>query len=121
MTAQHLKQGKKWNPSGRRPSDLPSIKKVTFDWEHIFEGHWEGTPEVIRGNNTIFTGLNKEQIKRVVRGAYKYVNKKNRTQGDRIRVRGSFEGWIVEMWVNKADKIVETAYPIFQVINYVQV
>ncbi len=98
--------------SGKQPADLPSHKKVSYEWEHIYEGHWEETPEKIRGKNTVFWGLTKEQIQKVVKGAYKNVDQKLKTQGERILVRGKFEKWTVEMWINKDTKIVETAYPI---------
>jgi hypothetical protein len=98
--------------SGRRPADLPSSKKVEYDWEHIYEGHWEGTPANTRGKNTVFWGLNKTQIQSVVRDAYKNVYKKVKTQGDRILVRGKSGKWDIEMWVNKQSKQVETAYPL---------
>ena len=102
------KEGKRW----RKPADLPAWGKLTVDWDHIYEGHWEGTPEQTRGNNDVFWGLSQPQIKRVVRGAYENVHSKLQTQGPRIRVRGEFERWTVEMWVNKEDKLLETAYPI---------
>ncbi len=107
------KDSKSWSPSSRRPADLPSIRNLIFDWEEIISGHSEtGYRAIQSGQKDIFWGLQERQIKRVVRGAYKNVSKKNRTQGDRIRVRGTFENWTVEMWVNKAIKVVETAYPI---------
>jgi hypothetical protein len=105
-------QGKLW----RRPADLPSWSKLTVDWQHIFDGHWEGSTQP-RGNNTIFTNLNQNQIKSVVRIAYENVSEKLRTQktpeGDRILVRGQSGTWTVEMWINKATKVLETAYPVF--------
>ena len=103
-----------------RPADLPSWNNATIDWEHVFDGHWDGTP-LARGanprrvgNNTMFNGLTKEQIQRVVRGAYGAVDEKLQTQDDRILVRGAYGGWVVEFWVNKATREIETAYPIFR-------
>ncbi len=102
------------NPTDARPiADKPSINNVTFDWGHIFEGHWEGSPPQIRGNNTVFRGLSQDQIKTVVQEAYKNARDKLATQGDRIRIRGSYDRWTIEFWVNKATRAVETAYPIF--------
>jgi hypothetical protein len=102
-----------------RPSDLPSWSNATIDWDHVYDGHWDGTP-LARGanprrvgNNTMFNGLTKEQIQRVVRNAYAAVDKKLETQNERIRVRGQADGWLVEFWVNKATREIETAYPIF--------
>ncbi len=104
------KKGKQW----RRPADLPAWGKLTVreDWQHIYDGHWEGTPVQTRGNNDVFWGLTKEQIKRVVRGAYDNIASKLQTQGPRIRVRGEYDGWTVEFWINKEDKVLESAYPI---------
>ncbi len=81
-----------------RPSDLPSWNNATIDWEHIYDGHWDGTPLARNanprrvGNNTMFNGLTKEQIQRVVRNAYAAVDKKLETQNERIRVRGQADG-----------------------------
>jgi hypothetical protein len=97
--------------NNKRPADLPSSKKVKYDWDHIFEGHWEGTPAKTRGNNTVFWGLNKNQIKAVIKDAYKNIYKKVQTQGDKIRVRGKSGKWDIEMWVNKKTNKIETAYP----------
>jgi hypothetical protein len=107
------KDGKDGNKGGsnKRPADLPSSKKVKYDWDHIFEGHWEGTPAKTRGNNTVFWGLNKNQIKAVIQDAYKNIYKKVQTQGDKIRVRGKSGKWDIEMWVNKKTNQIETAYP----------
>ncbi len=107
------RKGKTW----RRPADLPSIDKVTFEWQHIYDGHWEGTPVQTRGNNTVFTGLSQGQIQTVVKDAYKNMYAKLQTQktptDNRIRVRGASGNWTVEFWVNKTTKTVESAYPIF--------
>ena len=102
-----------------RPSDLPSWNNASIDWEHIYDGHWDGTPLARNanprrvGNNTMFNGLTKEQIQRVVRNAYAAVDKKLETQNERIRVRGQADGWQVEFWVNKLTREIETAYPLF--------
>jgi len=65
---------------GPRPIvDKPSINNVAFDWEHIFEGHWEGSPPQIRGNNTVFHGLTQDQIRTVVRETYKNASDKLQT------------------------------------------
>ena len=59
--------------------------------------------------------MTKKAVGGAVRGAYKNVYKKLKTQGDRVLVRGKTDGgMIVEMWVNTATKTIETAYPIFK-------
>ena len=61
--------------------------------------------------------LTQSQIMAVVRDAYGNAYEKNKTQRgvneERIRIRGVSGSWVVEMWVNKTTKTVETAYPIF--------
>lgn len=64
-----------------------------------------------RDGATIFSNLEQDEIKRVVKGAYGNIDKKVKSQGDKIVVRGSFDGWNVEFWVNKKTKQLETAYP----------
>jgi hypothetical protein len=105
--------------AGRRPADLPSWGNVSVNWDHIYDGHWDGTPLAPGaqprriGNNDMFNGLSKDAIEALVRAAYAAVDQKLATQGDRIRVRGRAGIWTVEFWVNKATREVETAYPIF--------
>ena len=39
--------------------------------------------------------------------------KKIKTQGDRIKVVGQAkDGTVIEIWVNKVTKVIESAYPI---------
>jgi hypothetical protein len=105
--------------AGRRPADLPSWNNVTVAWDHINDGHWDGTPLAPGanprriGNNDMFNGLTQDAIQALVRAAYATIDQKLATQGDRIRVRGHAGMWTVEFWVNKATREVETAYPIF--------
>jgi len=91
--------------------NIPSLSNVDADWIHIFKNHWEGSPLAVRGNKTFFQGLTKEQIMNVVKGAYRN-SEKIKSQGDRILLRGYYQGWVVEMWVNKATRLIETAYPV---------
>ena len=57
-------------------------------------------------------GMTKAQVEKVVRSAYKNVSEKVSSQGDRVLVRGTADsGLRIEMWVNKATKTIETAYP----------
>lgn len=103
---------------GCRPADLPSISSVTFDWDHIRGGHSEGSPPQIRGNNTTFHNLNQQQIQSVVRGAYRNIRSKLQTQGDRIRVRGSYDGWTVEFWVTRVTGWSRWPTPCFRELHY---
>jgi hypothetical protein len=94
-----------------RAINLPSWKKLTIDWVHIAERHIPGGL-FAQGQKTVFHGLNQKQVATVLEGAYRNA-KKLLTQGDRVLIRGTHGGWTVEMWINKATKTVETAYPVF--------
>ncbi|WP_071882822.1 EndoU domain-containing protein [Chania multitudinisentens] len=50
------------------------------------------------------------QIENAVKEAYSNI-KVRRSQGDRVLGTGVAGGMIIEMWVNKATKVIETAYP----------
>ena len=48
----------------------------------------------------------------MIKTAYKN-GKRVKTQGDRIKVVGQAkDGTVIEIWVNKATKVIETAYPL---------
>jgi len=47
-----------------------------------------------------------------VQNAYRNVDKKIKTQGDRIVVEGESQGIRVRMWVNKNTNTIETAFPV---------
>jgi hypothetical protein len=65
------------------------------------------------GKRTIFPGdMNATSVERAVRTVYRY-DKRIETQGERVLVRGQAEGLTIEMWVNTAQRVIETAYPIF--------
>ncbi len=84
------------------------------DWDHIFEGHWHGSPPIVRGANDIFGALEKGEIKQVVDLAWS-LRKKVQTQGERIRYIAQVDSRLwkgpIEMWFNTTTKILETAYP----------
>ena len=90
--------------------NLPAWKKLTVDMQHIAERHLPGG--IYSEGRTLFNGLNEGQVAKVMQGAY-HNAKKLATQGDRILVRGTYNGWTVEIWINTATKTVETAYPVF--------
>ena len=47
-----------------------------------------------------------------IRNAYRF-GEKVATQGDRVQIRGPWQGGTIELWLNKATKTIETAYPLF--------
>lgn len=79
--------------------------------DHILSGHKSGGSRT-GGSKDLFPDyMTDPQIKRSVKEAYKNC-KKIKTQGDRVKVRGSDkDGNIIEMWINTKTKIIETAYP----------
>lgn len=92
---------------------LPATKKMKIDIKHILSGHTsEGRRAIQSGKKSIFQGMNARQIERAVKNAYKNVHTKLKTQGDRMLIRGDSNGTTIEMWINKATKTIETAYPI---------
>ena len=84
------------------------------DWDHIFEGHWQGSPSRVRGNNDVFGRLDKFEIMQVVDDAWK-LREKVETQGRQIRylatVKNRLWNGVIEMWLNTETKILKTAYP----------
>ncbi|MBL6449635.1 EndoU domain-containing protein [Fulvivirga sp. 29W222] len=91
---------------------LPSWKRIAIDIEHIASGHIRGGSRVSSLKSLFPSYLNKQQVSRLVRNAYRNVNKKIATQGERVLVQGESQGVKVEMWINKTTKTIETAYPI---------
>ncbi len=91
---------------------LPAWKTIAVDIEHIASGHMHGGSRVSSLKTLFPQGMTKDQVHKMVRSAYRNVHKKLLTQGDRILLRGSSNGTTIEMWLNKATKTIETAYPI---------
>jgi len=91
---------------------LPAWRKISIDMKHILSGHVAGGSRVSSLKSLFPEYMNANQIEKAVRHAYKNVFKKIMTQGDRVLVQGRTEsGIVIEMWVNKAKKLIETAYP----------
>jgi hypothetical protein len=97
---------------------LPSWKKVKIEIGHVLDGHMAGGRRLSQsqlggGSKDVFPSqMTEEQIEKAVRSAYKNVVNKLHTQGDRVLLQGiSDSGIQIEMWLNKATKTIETAYP----------
>ena len=95
----------------RKPVNLPAVKRITLDLDHIMSGHGSsgnrGGPNKDRFPKWV-TSTIAEQI---IRTAYRY-GEKIRTQGDRVLIRGPWDGsHFIEMWVNTTTKMIESAWP----------
>jgi len=91
--------------------NLPSLKKITIDIEHIASGHMEGGARV-SSKKTLFPGSwSKDTVEKAVKEAYGSA-KKVETQGERVRLQGTGGGQKIEIWLNTQSKTIETAYPI---------
>lgn len=90
---------------------LPSWKRIAIDMEEIASGHMRGGYRVSPIKDLFPAYMNRDQVERLIRAAYRNVSKKIATQGDRIKVLGESEGITIEMWINKNMKTIETAYP----------
>jgi hypothetical protein len=99
-------------PEGRlvgKAVNLPAWRTIGIDMEHIASGHMSGGAR--SAFKTLFPdGMTTKQVERAVRTAYRY-GEKIASQGDRVLMRGEAAGLTIELWVNKAAKVIESAYP----------
>jgi hypothetical protein len=51
------------------------------------------------------------EIETAIMDAYRY-SKRIHAQGERVLVQGVGKGRLIEIWVNKSTKVIETAYPV---------
>jgi RHS repeat-associated protein len=91
--------------------NLPSWRKITIDMTHVLSGHVKGGLRVSSKKDLFPTNMSITEIEQSIRQAYRY-GKKILTQGERVLMQGEANGLKIEMWVNKATKTIETAYPI---------
>jgi len=92
---------------------LPAWRKILVDTEHIASGHMKGGSRVSNLKTLFPEGMTRQQVQKMVVNAYRNVHTKLLTQGDRILLRGESNGITIEMWINKATKTIETAYPVY--------
>jgi RHS repeat-associated protein len=90
------------------------------DWDHIFEGHWYGSPPQVRGNNTIFGRLEQGEIMQVVDDAWQLREK----VGTQVAVNGDVTiqyvadvqsrlwNGPIEMWFDQSTRTLKSAYPL---------
>jgi RHS repeat-associated protein len=93
--------------------NLPSWKKIAIDMQHIASGHMRGGSRVSPLKDLFPDHMNARQVERAVREAYR-LGEKVGSQGERVLMRGQSAGLTIEMWVNRATKTIETAYPVFK-------
>ncbi|HEU4886918.1 MAG TPA: hypothetical protein VFV49_03455 [Thermoanaerobaculia bacterium] len=91
--------------------NLPAWRKITINMSHIVARHTVGGAQT-SARATKFIGMSERQIERAIREAYRN-GRTVSTQGDTVRVLGQSNGLTIEMWVNKATRIIESAYPVF--------
>nr|VFK43641.1 MAG: EndoU nuclease [Candidatus Kentron sp. SD] len=105
--------GEKAVQQARKAVNMPSWKKVDIWMDHINSGHTgSGWRAGCKGSNkSLFPeGMTRDQIETAIRQAYRN-GKKVRTRGERVVIKGEYQGMKIEMHVNTEDKIIETAYP----------
>ena len=91
---------------------LPGLKSLTINMEHILSGHLAGGARASSIKTLFASNLSSKQIENMIKTAYSNA-KKIKTQGDRIKVVGQAkDGTVIEIWVNKVTKVIESAYPI---------
>ncbi|EMS1065255.1 EndoU domain-containing protein [Providencia stuartii] len=80
--------------------------------EHILDRHTStGRTARQSGIKDLFPeNMSSKQIEKAVKEAYSNI-KVIKSQGDRVMGRGSSGGMIIEIWINKSTKFIETAYP----------
>jgi RHS repeat-associated protein len=90
--------------------NLPAWKNVGIDMGHVLERHTANSA-LAAGRTTFPELMNAKGIERAIREAYRY-GEKIGSQGDRVLMQGTSSGMTIEMWVNRARGMIETAYPV---------
>lgn len=90
--------------------NLPGWSRVSVDMAHIAERHMAGG--ALTGGKSVFVGHNMQGVMAAIKQAYGSAAVV-RQQGDRVLLSGMTKtGMQVEMWLNKATNVIETAYPV---------
>jgi len=96
--------------------NLPSWRRVAIDMEEVVSGHTAGGAR-LRPNSrkTLFpSGMTETQIERAIRQAYRYGSKVGSQGGERVLMEGESNGLVIQMWLNKTTRTIETAYPVIR-------
>ncbi|WP_437905529.1 RHS repeat-associated core domain-containing protein [Sorangium sp. So ce327] len=93
--------------------NMPAWRKITINMGHIRDRHMPGGKDLVPGHKKdIFEGMSELQVERAVRNAYRNGDVLQ-SQGERVFVSGPFGNGTIEMWVNRATKEIESAWPKF--------
>jgi len=101
----------------QKPVNLPTARNVTADMAHISSNHMAGGLGAIqsaamgKGKSLFPSWMTERQIESTIMDAYTH-SSIIRVQGERVVLSGvTKDGTIIEMWFNRATKMIETAYP----------
>lgn len=94
-----------------KPVNLPGWRSVSIDMEHVASGHMAGGARVSSKKTLFPESMTAVQVERAVRQAYRY-GQRISSQGDRVLVRGEYDGIRIDLWINTTTRTIETAYPI---------
>jgi len=93
--------------------NMPAWRKIAINMKHIRDRHMPGDKDLAPSNKKdLFQGMTEPQVERAVREAYRH-GEVLQSQGERVFVRGPFGEGAIEMWVNRATKEIESAWPKF--------
>ncbi|HEY9286457.1 MAG TPA: EndoU domain-containing protein [Candidatus Dormibacteraeota bacterium] len=92
--------------------NLPSWRSIEIDMVEISSGHMRGGGRVSPIKTLFPKNWSADKVERAVREAYRYGERVGSQGEDRVKVHGTVDGITIEMWVNKATKEIETAYPL---------
>jgi RHS repeat-associated protein len=95
----------------RKAINLPAWRTIGIDMAHVAQSHMTGGAAATARRTVFPVGMSETQVERAIRTAYR-TGEKIRSQGNRVLMRGKGAGMTIEMWVNRMDRIIETAYPI---------
>src|SRR4029079_8300499 len=93
--------------------NLPAWRKIAIDMVEVASGHMSGGSRVSSLKDIFPEHMREQQVESAIRQAYRY-GEKLKSQGERVLMRGRAGGLTIEMWVNRATKTIETAYPVFR-------
>ncbi|XYH96921.1 hypothetical protein ACMHYB_55645 [Sorangium sp. So ce1128] len=103
-------------PSRTKPANLPSLKRLTIDMDHIRSGHIRGGQRLRQGaKKDVFPEtMSPRQIESSIREAYQN-GQRIETQIDissvRVLIEGSSGKLTIGMWVDITSLKIETAWP----------
>lgn len=93
-----------------RAINLPGWSRITVDWVHIAERHMPGG--ALAEGRDAFLNLTKNGVVAAIEQTYGTATTVS-VQGERVLLEGVTKtGLTVQMWLNKATNVIETAYPV---------